>query len=137
MNTFQQRLHNLRIEHGYSLESLANELNKRFDASFNKGMLSKYESGKTIPDFKNIPLLAEIFGVSVDYLIGVSDNPARYNNDVPILDAPEQETIPSLEQQYSPEDVAKAIRLYERYRQSLPPIREAVEGLLKSGPTDS
>ena len=78
MTKFQQRLHDLRTENGYSLESLANVLNEKFGASFNKGMLSKYESGKTIPDFKNIPYLAEIFNVSVDYLIGVSDNPTRH-----------------------------------------------------------
>lgn len=140
MGKFQERLHNLRVEHGYSLETLANELNKRFDASFNKGMLSKYESGKTIPDFKNIPCLAEVFGVSVDYLIGVSDNPARHNNEVPILDAPEGKVIPSLDEtphRYSPEEVEKAMMIYKRYQASLPQIREAVDSLLKSHQSDS
>jgi transcriptional regulator with XRE-family HTH domain len=132
MTKFQERLHNLRIEHGYSLESLANELNNRFNASFNKGMLSKYESGKTVPDFKNVPCIAEFFGVSVDYLIGISDNP----NLVPVLDPQEQQLIPQLKKQYSPADIEKAMMLYERYKDSIPEIQNAVEGLLKSHQSD-
>lgn len=129
MSKFQVRLHNLRIEHGYSLESLADELNKRFNASFNKGMLSKYESGKTIPDFKNIPLLAEVFGVSVDYIIGVSDT--LRHSDIPVLEAPDNH-ISSLEdyQKYDPEEIKKALKMYEQYKGSIPQVQAAVETLL-------
>ena len=133
MSKFQERLHNLRIEHGYSLESLANELNNRFNASFNKGMLSKYESGRTVPDFKNVPCIAEFFGVSVDYLIGISDIP----NPIPVLKKPEQNIIDQLEQKYSLEDIEKAMTLYEKYKDSIPAIQEAVESLLKSHQSDS
>lgn len=133
MSIFQERLHNLRIEHGYSLESLANELNKRFNASFNKGMLSKYESGRTVPDFKNVPCIAEFFGVSVDYMIGLSDIP----NPIPVLNPPEQKIIDQLEQKYSVAEIEKAMMLYEKYKDSLPQIQEAVESLLKSHQSDS
>lgn len=37
----------------------------------------KWETGRVEPDISNIKRLSEIFGVSVDYLIGASDEPQQ------------------------------------------------------------
>ena len=37
----------------------------------------KWETGRVEPDISNIKRLSEIFGVSVDYLIGASDEPQK------------------------------------------------------------
>lgn len=39
--------------------------------------LSNYETGYSLPDLETISLLAEYFGVSTDYLLGVSSSPKR------------------------------------------------------------
>lgn len=44
--------------------------------------LSNYETGKTNPDSYAIIRLAEFFGVTCDYLLGVSDKNLRNMNDV-------------------------------------------------------
>ena len=37
--------------------------------------VSAYEKGKNYPAFKTLLKLSEIFGVSIDYIMGLSDNP--------------------------------------------------------------
>ena len=37
--------------------------------------ISKYENGTTEPNLETLSRLAEVFGVTVDYLMGLSDNP--------------------------------------------------------------
>ena len=75
MSAFSDRFYNLRKERGYSLSALADELNRRYDTNFTKSAFSKWENGKSNPSFENIPHIADFFGVSVDYLIGVSNSP--------------------------------------------------------------
>lgn len=87
MNDFAIRFHNLRIERGLTLEQLAEELNKRFNTSFTKSAFSKWENGRSDPSFQSIPMIAEFFGVSVDYLIGVEpSHKGITNEDKALLD---------------------------------------------------
>ncbi len=44
--------------------------------------LSNYETGKTNPDSYAIIKLADFFGVSADYLLGISNSNILTNNDV-------------------------------------------------------
>ncbi|MDE5755902.1 MAG: helix-turn-helix domain-containing protein [Clostridia bacterium] len=44
--------------------------------------LSNYETGKTKPDSEAIVRLAEFFGVSCDYLLGVTDTDLSSNDDL-------------------------------------------------------
>ncbi|MDE6605383.1 MAG: helix-turn-helix domain-containing protein [Clostridia bacterium] len=44
--------------------------------------LSNYETGKTKPDSEAIVRLAEFFGVSCDYLLGVSDTDLSSKDDI-------------------------------------------------------
>lgn len=73
MATFGERFHNLRVEHGYTMESLAAILNKKYGTRFNKSMFSKWEKDINSPEIRVMPILSNFFGVSVDYLIGVTD----------------------------------------------------------------
>ena len=40
-----------------------------------QGSISQWEIGKTEPDVQNILKLADLYGVSTDYLLGRTDNP--------------------------------------------------------------
>ena len=40
--------------------------------------ISKWESGGGFPDITVLPALAEFYGVSVDYLVGLTDEPTPY-----------------------------------------------------------
>lgn len=52
--------------------------------------LSNWENGKYEPDLASLAKLSEIFGVSVDYIIGNSDNPAS----LPLRSAPKDASFP-------------------------------------------
>ena len=67
MNIFGQRLKELREKHGFTQEQLGEKI------SVTKGNISKYESGKLEPNIETIRLIANIFDVSTDYLLGRSD----------------------------------------------------------------
>lgn len=44
--------------------------------------LSNYETGKTRPDSDALILLADFFDVSIDYLVGRSDNASNLKNEI-------------------------------------------------------
>ncbi len=58
------RLKGIRIQKGYTQEEIANKLNVSRQA------VSRWETGKSCPDIENLALLGEIYGVSVDELLG-------------------------------------------------------------------
>ena len=59
-----ERILSLRKEKGLTQEALAQQLGVSFQA------VSKWENGQSCPDIALLPLLAEVFGVSVDSLFG-------------------------------------------------------------------
>lgn len=60
---FHEKIKQLRIEHEYSQEQLAELLNVSRQA------ITKWESGKGMPDISNIKLIASLFGVTLDSLL--------------------------------------------------------------------
>ena len=62
------RLKVLRKEKGLTQADLAKVLNT------NQSQYGKYENGKTNLSIENAKILADYFGVSVPYLIGLDDN---------------------------------------------------------------
>lgn len=66
---FGERLRELRLKRGLTQEALAKRL------GFVKSTISQWESGNRVPSEDVLRQIAEIFGVSVDYLIGYSDIP--------------------------------------------------------------
>ena len=75
--TIQERLKDLRVEHGLTLEQLAEQTN------LSKSALGSYEAA----DFKDIShyaliKLAQFYGVTADYLLGLSETKNHQNADL-------------------------------------------------------
>ncbi len=66
------RLRELRKKKGISQLKLA------IDLSMNQNNISRYETMEREADYKTLIAFADYFNVSVDYLIGRTDNSARY-----------------------------------------------------------
>lgn len=64
---FAERLKELRGEHNIPQEKLAADL------GVGNGTISLWENGKREPKLSNLILLAQYFGVSIDYLAGLED----------------------------------------------------------------
>ena len=63
------RLKELRQKHNISQLKLA------MDLSMNQNTISRYETGEREADYKTLIKIADYFNVSVDYLLGRTDNP--------------------------------------------------------------
>lgn len=66
------RLKELREKRGITQLKLA------MDLSMNQNSISRYENGSREADYATLIKLAEYFGVSVDYLLGITDEPKPY-----------------------------------------------------------
>lgn len=69
MNTIGERLKILRNNRGLSQRDLARSLN------VSPSTVAQYETGKRTPDADTLNALAQYFNVSVDYLLGRTDDP--------------------------------------------------------------
>ena len=78
---FPKRLKELRLTHGETQRDLANAI------EVGRTTISEYESGKIVPKQEGLLRIANHFNVSVDYLTGVSDNPATRKQNASDLDA--------------------------------------------------
>ena len=74
--SFSRKLKTLRKDHGWS----QGQLGKRIDIDPQR--ISKYEQGKSMPPAKTMVKIAEVFGVSLDYLMkGIGpDNTSALKN---------------------------------------------------------
>ena len=68
-NCFSTRLSTLRKENNLSLETTGKAIGVSNQA------ISKLEKGSGLPSFDVLCSLADYFDVSIDYLVGRSDNP--------------------------------------------------------------
>lgn len=73
MNVFGERLKSLRDKNKQSINELVLELNKKYETSISKSMISRYENGQSDPKMEIVRILADYFDVSSDYLVGISD----------------------------------------------------------------
>lgn len=78
--SFSGKLKNLRIEHGDTQSSLAAKLNVSQNAVYN------WENGKREPNLETIIKIADIYGVSTDYLMGLSDKEESLCNMTTFID---------------------------------------------------
>lgn len=67
------RLKEIRTKHGISQLKLAMDLN------MNQNTISRYENNERQAGYKELIALADYFDVSIDYLLGRTDNP-KINN---------------------------------------------------------
>ncbi len=51
------------------------QLKLGMDLSLNQNTISRYESGDREADYKTLVMIADYFNVSIDYLLGRTDNP--------------------------------------------------------------
>ena len=68
MFSFSTRFNTLRTEKGLTLDEFAN------NTGLSKASLSRYETEKTIPTIQSAYIIAEYFGVSVDWITGLTEN---------------------------------------------------------------
>jgi len=78
MATFGERLKELRFHSHRTQKQVADDLGMTFSA------LSQYETGKRKPKNDVLMHLASYFNVSVDYLLGLDDNPVKHYDFSPI-----------------------------------------------------
>ena len=67
MDTFSQRLRELRLDKKMSMKQLAKEINTT-DAA-----ISNWENGVNEPKISYVVSIAKFFGVTSDYLLGLED----------------------------------------------------------------
>ena len=107
-----------RIEKGLSQEELAQKIGYA-----DKTMISRIENGKIDLPQSKIEEFAKIFGVTPGYLMGW---------DVPKTDLSTDKDVVEM-----PEESSEAKELYEKYKNAIPEIRNAVDSLLKTHGQDS
>ncbi len=56
-------------------ERKISQLKLAMDLGLNQNSISRYENGEREADYKTLILLADYFDVSIDYLLGRTDNP--------------------------------------------------------------
>lgn len=69
---FPDRLKTLYLSNGYSQTQLADLI------GVSQQTISRWVTGKFQPDIDQLIACAKLFNVSVDYLVGISDNPVLY-----------------------------------------------------------
>ena len=69
MANFSERIKELRRKQGMTQAALAEIIDVRQDS------ICIYEKGKNYPEVRRLLILADYFGVSLDYLMGRTDNP--------------------------------------------------------------
>lgn len=114
-NVLGKRIELLRTENNLNQIRLAKILN------IGNTTLSQYESGKRIPSDEIKLRIAEIFGVSLDWLLGISDirNPyASTSGDIDdILETirrrPEMKALFSLSKNATKEDIERTVKIIE------------------------
>ena len=68
MKAFAERIKYLRIEKGLSQDDLAKEL------GVSNAIISLWENGLREPSMSSLIVMANFFHVSIDYIVGLSDD---------------------------------------------------------------
>ena len=69
-----KRLKQLRTDKEMSLDLVIWDVNKRYDVELQKGALSRWENEINEPSLYYAKMLADYYNVSLDYLIGLTDD---------------------------------------------------------------
>ena len=98
-----ERIRALRKEHGYSQEQMARKLH------LTQGAISQWENGLTVPAADQLIALADVFGITVDDLLG------REQQETP--PPPARDDVAALMADLSPEEQAR-VRQYAEFLKS-------------------
>lgn len=125
---FSQRLKNLRLESGYSQKELAKLIGISYQS------LQKYEKGISKPRLSRLEEIAEIFNVSVSYLLGETDTRTTSSPSKPLALSKRLKSL-RLETGYSQKELAKILGMtqgsYARYGTETGHIVPSVDRLQK------
>jgi len=129
---FGDRLKSIRLENDMTQEELGNLLNK------SKNNISQYETGKREPDLDTLDIISDYFKVSLDYLLGKTDDqiPVR-NVDQDLLDELDVETKwlnflknlsgDSMFYQYENIDEEQKLAIMDEYKEKLEKKKRKIE----------
>lgn len=67
---FGEKLKALRLKNQLTMDELAKNLNKQFNTTISKSMISRWESGKADPSITNVKYLIKYFNVDYTYFVG-------------------------------------------------------------------
>lgn len=70
------RLKQLRLERDLTMDMVVNDMNSKYDLGLRRGNLSKWENSVNIPTLYMARYLCLYYRVSLDYLLGLTDNRA-------------------------------------------------------------
>jgi len=73
MNELMNILKGLRENKGVSMDKMCEDLNKVYGTSLAKSTISKWENGKAEPALAYARILTKYFNVTLDYIIGTSE----------------------------------------------------------------
>jgi transcriptional regulator with XRE-family HTH domain len=68
-----ERLSELRKERGATLDDVITEINKNYETKLTRANLSRWERGENEPSLRLAKYLCLFYGVSLDYMIGLTD----------------------------------------------------------------
>ena len=103
------RLKELRLSKGLSRQKLAQ------DTALSLSTYSGYENGSRLPSIETVKRLAVYFQVSVDYLIGFTDNPDPYPGEDTHLIRPEERRFVQGFRKLQPKDRQLFQELMDRF----------------------
>ena len=76
-----ERIKKIRSSRGFSQERLAKTINMEFGTKINKGMVSKWENNKEMPNSENMYRLTQVLDCDLSYIMGFeSSNDANLGN---------------------------------------------------------
>ena len=86
----QKRLRELRKEeNNLTMEQLAEKMSSRVKSSSKenkkgktKSLICAWEKGRSIPSHEDLTILSELYGVSINYILGISEYRKKENEDV-------------------------------------------------------
>lgn len=107
MPTFGERFKSLRLEKNMKQEELINDFNKKFHYNFTKSAVSQYENDKRIPEIQALNDFSNYFGVSVDYLLGKTNNRNEINIDPIYVEKLKEILECFIENGYDPNSITK------------------------------
>ena len=73
MQLFGERLKKLRLTKKLSMDDMVAGITKMCPCNISKSNISRWESGNSVPTLEYTVVLAKFFGVSADYLAGLTD----------------------------------------------------------------
>lgn len=134
------RIAQRRKELGFTQGELAEKMGYK-----SKSTINKIEKCLNDVSQSNVVKFANVLQTTEAYLMGWTDNPdknlmvtkpfstetiSNILNSLPSYDEVIARNNPN-EKDYSPDDIAKAMKLYEQYKNAIPQVQSAVEALLK------